>query len=217
MTKLHIFDMDGTLMAGSACLELSRAAGHLEPVLEMEEAWGRGELEHIEFYEALLPLWSTLEDQDVDDVFAASPWVDGIEDVLSDIAARGEFSAVISMSPQFFVERLLACGAGSAHGASVVIGTRPKSDVVLYPEDKVRITAELSLEYGLSDDDCIAYGDSASDIPLFKHLPYSIAVNASSPLRDLASVAYDGRDLREAYAIGRSLLDARPRDRVFRA
>ena len=27
MSKLHIFDMDGTLLKGSACLELSRYSG----------------------------------------------------------------------------------------------------------------------------------------------------------------------------------------------
>ncbi len=206
MSKLHVFDMDGTLMSGSACLELSRRAGQLEPVLGMEEAWSRGQLGHLEFYEALIPLWRHLDEDAVTEAFTGSPWLDSVDQVFADIAMRGEYSAVISMSPQFFVDLLIEWGANTAHGAAVVIGSRPNSGVVLYPEDKVRITQDLLAEYGLGSGDCVAYGDASSDIPLFEHLPHSVAVNASPFLREMASAAYEGNDLSEAYALGRSLL-----------
>jgi phosphoserine phosphatase len=206
MTKLHIFDMDGTLLSGSACLDLSRHLGKLEAVNEMEEAWSRGELGHVEFYERLLPLWEGLSDEDVDEVFAAAQWVDGISEVWADIAARGELSAVISLSPDFFVRRLLRWGLGSVHAAGVEAGVRPDPALVVTPESKVEIAEALMGEHRLGETDCVAYGDSSSDIPLFRRLPLTVSVNGTESLRRVAAVAYQGSDLREAYAAGRSLL-----------
>jgi phosphoserine phosphatase len=206
MSKLHIFDMDGTLLRGSACLELSRHMGQLGPVTEMEERWGRGEVGHVAFYELLLPLWRGLSVADIDEVFAATPWLDGIEDVWADIAARGEHSAVITLSPQFFAERLLRWGVSSAHGAEVEADVQPDPQLVLTPESKVAVAEELLERYALADEDCVAYGDSSSDVPLFGRLPNTVAVNGSDMVREVAAITYEGSDLREAYAAGRTLL-----------
>jgi phosphoserine phosphatase len=210
MSKLHIFDMDGTLLRGSACLELSRHMGQLAAVNDIEERWGRGEVGHVEFYELCLPLWEGLCDADVDKVFAETDWLDGIATVWTDIARRGEYSAVISLSPQFFADRLLAWGVGSAHGAAVEAGVVPDPERVLTPEAKVTVALDLLERYGLTEADCVAYGDSASDLPLFERLPNTVAINGTPSLRRAASIAYEGSDLREAYAAARSLLSSAP-------
>ncbi len=207
MTKLHVFDMDGTLLRGSACLEVSRHLGHLDAVHAAEDAWGRGEVGHVEFYELLLELWQGLTDADIDEVFGVTAWLEGIREVWADIAERGEHSAVISLSPQFFVDRLLPWGAGSVHGADVHPATPLDATLVLSPECKVRIVGELLERYGLTEDSCVAYGDSSSDVPLFQHLHNTVAVNGSDAVRAVAAAQYDGSDLREAYALGRALLD----------
>jgi phosphoserine phosphatase len=207
MSKLHIFDMDGTLLTGSACLEVSRHMGQLEAVNVIEEAWGRGEVGHVEFYELCLPLWKGLTAEDIDEVFRVTPWLDGIEEVWADIARRGEHSAVISLSPQFFVDRLVHWGVKSAHGARVEADVVLDPTLVLTPEAKVGIATELLDRYGLTEDDCVAYGDSSSDVPLFNRLRNSVAVNGTESIKSVAAARYDGADLREAYALGRALLD----------
>jgi phosphoserine phosphatase len=206
MSKLHIFDMDGTLLRGSACLELSRHMGQLGPVTAIEQRWVRGEVGHVAFYELCLPLWRGLSVADIDEVFAATAWLDGIEDVWADIAGRGEHSAVITLSPQFFAERLLRWGVSSAHGAAVEAGVQPDPQLVLTPESKVAVAEELLERYGLADEDCVAYGDSSSDVPLFGRLPNTVAVNGSDKVREVAAITYEGSDLRDAYAAGRTLL-----------
>jgi HAD superfamily phosphoserine phosphatase-like hydrolase len=200
--------MDGTLLAGSACLELSRRAGHIDAVEEMEERWGRGELGHVEFYELLLPLWAELGEEDIGEVFRGIAWLDGIEDVWRDIDARGERSAVITMSPQFFAEKLLDLGLHEAHGAEVLAGGEVVPDRVLTPEMKVYIATEVLERLGLGSDDTVAYGDSASDLPLFEVLDHTVSVNGSGALAEHAAASYRGNDLRDAYAIGRGLLEA---------
>lgn len=206
-TKLHIFDMDGTLLAGSACLELSRRAGYIEDVEEMEERWGRGEIGHVEFYELLLPLWAELGEEDVEEVFAGVAWLEGIEEVWRDIDARGERSVVITLSPQFFADKLRGLGLHEAYGAEVLAGGEVVPAQVLTPESKVYIATEVLERLGLGAADTVAYGDSASDVPLFEILENTVAVNGSESLAEHAAVAYRGNDLREAYALGRGLIE----------
>lgn len=211
MTKLHVFDMDGTLLTGSACLEISKHVGHIDTVNDIEERWGRGEVGHVEFYELCIPLWAGLASADVDEVFRATEWIGGIEAVFADIAARGEHSAVVSLSPQFFVERLLAWGATSAHGAMVEAGRPVDPARVLTPDSKVEIVEQLFERYRLDAEDCVAYGDSSSDLPLFARLPNTVSVNGTETLRAVAACQYDGPDLWEAYMLGRAMIDG---DRV---
>lgn len=207
MSRLHIFDMDGTILEGSACVHISDHLGCLNEIRVIEEAWGRGEVGHVEFYELCLPLWSELSADDVTTVFDRSPWRKNVSTVFKDISARGEFSAVITLSPMFFAERLLNWGAGSAHGAEIGPGRVLDPTLVLTPEDKVRIVRQLLEQYGLNDAECVAYGDSASDIPLFEMLPKTVAINGSARLKAIASAHYDGDDIWQAYQLGRGLAD----------
>jgi phosphoserine phosphatase len=207
MSKLHIFDMDGTLLTGSACLELSRHLGQIDAVNEIEDKWSLGQVGHVEFYDLCLPLWQGLTEADIEEVFRITPWIDGVAAVWRDIAERGEHSAVITLSPQFFADRLLDWGVGSTHGAVVEAGVVPDPELVLTPDSKPGIAMELLERYGLDEDDCVAYGDSSSDVPLFQMLRNTVAVNGTESVKEVAAVVYDGSDLRDAYAAGRSLLE----------
>ncbi len=204
--KLHVFDMDGTLLNGSACLELCRHVGRLDEVLEAEEAWGRGEVGHVQFYELLLGLWEDLDDADVASVVEASPWLQGIREVCADIRSRGELSCVISMSPQFFVDYLLAWGFDRTYGARVHPAVPLRPEDVLLPEGKVEVVERLLSELGIDYTDVVGYGDSASDIPLFGRLAHSVAVNGTYRLLEVAEASYEGDDIWDAYQIGRRLL-----------
>ena len=208
MSKLHLFDMDGTLLSGSACLDISRHLGQTAAVDDIEARWAVGGVGHVEFYELCLPLWVGLTDHDVDSVFQHSGWMDGVREVWEDIARRGEHSAVITLSPQFFADRLLDWGVGSAHGARVHAGVAPDPALVMTPEMKVTVAEALMDRYGLAGEDCVAYGDSASDVPLFERLALTVSVNGSASLREIAARRYEGPDLRGAYGLGRELLDA---------
>ncbi len=205
MPKLHVFDMDGTLLDGSACVHISQHMGVIERVNVIEEAWGRGEVGHVEFYELCLPLWTGLDEAGIEEVFQNAPWLDHIPDVFADIAARGEYSAVITLSPMFFAERLRRWGITTAHGAVVLSGSQPDPTQVLTPSSKVEITRTLAAGYGLGLPDCICYGDSASDIPLFRTLKNSVSINASPQVEELAAANYRGRNLWDAYMLGRDL------------
>lgn len=209
MGTLHLFDMDGTLLYGSAAaVEISRQLGLDREIAELERRFSAAELTPVQFAQLACDLWAAeLTELQVAAAFEAAPWLAGIREVWADIRARGERCAVISLSPGFFVERLLDWGADTAHGSrwpAVPIRRPVNPDGILSSAAKVRIADELCVRYGLTRDDCVAYGDSMSDTALFAAVPRSVAVNADHHVSDLASFAYTGRDLREAYALVRT-------------
>lgn len=209
MTCLHVFDMDGTLLVGSACLEISRAVGFYKENVAIQDAWTNGKLSDSGYWENCLPLWDGLSDEQIDKAFADTQWLDGVESVFRDIKARDEHSIAISQSPRFFVERLTAWGLGTAFGAEVTPGNLAGAEQMVSSEDKLKITSQRLRDLGLSDDDCVVYGDSGSDLALFDHMNHTVAVNAEDRIRQLARATYDGQDLWAAYTAGRNLLDSR--------
>jgi len=206
MTKLHIFDMDGTLLRSTASVEISKSIGAYAAAMAVEEGWRAGQISDVEFWERCLPLWEKLDDRQIDAAFSVAPWMEGVAEVFADIAMRGEHSVVITQSPQFFVDRLLGWGAEKTYGTQVAPGFAVTEEQLISAEDKVRIVVDLLSQYGLDETSCVAYGDSTSDVPLFEWLPHTVAVNAGDHIRRLARTAYEGTDLRVAYRVGRGLL-----------
>jgi len=208
MSVLHVFDMDGTLLVGSACLEISRAYGVYAETLEIEETWARGEIADHMFWERCLPLWAGLGDEDIERAFAGAQWLERVRDVFSDIRERGEFSVVITQSPQFFVDRLQRWGATHAHGALVKPGDAAGAGRMVTRDDKLAVARGLLTRYGLEESACVVFGDSSSDLTLFEQLANTVGVNPREHIRRLARVTYEGNDLWEAYGAGRALLAA---------
>ncbi|QIS08728.1 HAD family hydrolase [Nocardia arthritidis] len=203
MTRLHIFDMDGTLLRGTtASLEISRGLGCLAELLELEARFAAGALDTRGFAAELHCVWADLTPTVVAAAFDAAPWIGGLAEVLADIRARGEHSMVITMSPDFFAGRLGALGVDrivASRFPPLPFRIAPDPEHILTPAHKVIAAEKACAELGLGRERCIAYGDSDSDIPLFRHLRRTVAVNATAKLRELALLHYDGDDLREPY------------------
>ncbi|MEU2389232.1 HAD-IB family phosphatase [Streptomyces sp. NPDC007369] len=205
MTLLHLFDLDGTLMYGSAApVELSRQLGLGAEIAELERAFGGREIGPEEFSVAAHALWAELTPAHVRAAFDGAPWLAGIREVWQEIRERGDYCAVISLSPSFFVELLLEWGAHAAHGSVFpeVPFTRPVDVTgILTPKDKVTVADRLCSRFGVGRADCVAYGDSATDAVLFDAVPVSVAVNARPALAARATHVYAGQDLRDAYQL----------------
>ncbi|WP_405711183.1 HAD-IB family phosphatase [Streptomyces xanthophaeus] len=205
MTLLHLFDLDGTLMYGSAApVELSRQLGLSTEIADLERAFSAREIGPHQFSVAVHALWADLTPDHVRAAFEGSPWLAGIRDVWQEIRERGDYCAVISLSPSFFVELLLEWGAHAAHGSvfPAVPFTRPvEAAGILTPAAKVTVADRLCEQFGVTRSDCVAYGDSVTDMVLFEAVPVSVAVNARPLLTERATHVYEGRDLREAYQL----------------
>lgn len=205
MTLLHLFDLDGTLMYGSAApVEISRQLGLSAEIAELERSFGAREIGPHEFSVAAHALWAGLTPAQVRAAFDGAPWLAGIREVWREIRERGDYCAVISLSPSFFVELLLEWGAHAAHGSvfpEVPFTLPVDATGILTPEGKVTVADRLCAQFGVSRADCVAYGDSSTDVVLFEAVSVSVAVNARPWLAERATHVYEGRDLREAYQL----------------
>ncbi|MFG2868078.1 HAD family hydrolase [Streptomyces sp. NPDC048338] len=209
--RLHLFDLDGTLIRGSAAaVEISRQLGVSEEIAALERDFLLRGLSPDEFAVQAHALWSALTAEQVTAAFEGAPWLSGIREVWADIRSRGGRCAVISLSPDFFVERLLDWGVDSVHGSRwpAVPFTQPiHRPGILNAAAKVTIARRLCVEYGVTFESCVAYGDSMSDAELFAAVPLTVAVNADHHLAGLSRHSYVGSDLREAYALVRESAD----------
>ena len=203
---LHVFDMDGTLLRSTATIELARHLGHLEGGQEIEERWFQGTISDTEFWLRLLEMCKGASAADIDEAFHNAPWMAGIEETFADIRSRGEAVIVISQSPAFFVRGLERWGAHETYGSAVELGLPLSESATLLAEAKVAITESALAVRNLSVQQCVAYGDSSSDLGLFATLPHTVAVNPTPELDALAATRYVGTDIWEAYSLGRQLI-----------
>ncbi|MCX4973068.1 MULTISPECIES: HAD family phosphatase [unclassified Streptomyces] len=207
MARLHLFDLDGTLLYGSSApVEISRQLGLEAETVALDQEISAGRIGPPEYAARVHALWTELTDVHVTAAFESAPWLSGIEDVWAEIRGDGDYCAVISLSPSFFVERLTAWGAHAAYGSRFpdVPFTKPVDPAgILSAAAKVQIADRLCEEFGVSRADCVAYGDSLSDRDLFGAVPVSVAVNADLHLTGLATHSYVGLDLWDAYELVR--------------
>ncbi|WP_046494292.1 HAD family hydrolase [Streptomyces odonnellii] len=203
--RLHLFDLDGTLIRGSAAaVEISRQLGLSTEIAALEADFLSRGMAPDEFAVRARELWADLTVAQVSAAFEGAPWLAGIREVWADIRSQGDYCAVISLSPDFFVTRLLDWGAHAAHGSRwpLVPFTEPVDRAgILSPAAKVKVANRLCAEFGVRLDDCVAYGDSMSDAEIFAVVPRAVAVNADHHLSGLATHTYSGGDLREAYQL----------------
>lgn len=215
MTTLHVFDMDGTLLRGTtASIEIARALNRLPDLLELERSFAEGALTTYEFAVAAYELYRELTESAVAEIFAASPWMTNITEVMADIRQRGEFSLVITMSPAFFADLLTTMGVAEVRASRfppLPMRQPPDPASILTPASKITIVDETLAKYGIPSWRCVVYGDSASDLPLFGQVRRGVAVNAIPELRGVAAASFDGLDLWGAYQAGRDLLGAASR------
>lgn len=212
MTALHVFDLDGTLLRGTtASLQLAAHLGVRDALVEVEEEFAAGRIDTPGFARRSAALWSALLPAAVAEVFADGPWLTGIREVMSDIAERAERAIVITMSPDFYARHLVEFGVHEVFASRfppLPVDLAPDPGGILSPEDKPRIVEEVRTRERIGADRCLAYGDSGSDIPLFRSLGRTVAVNATPALQELAAVRWRGTDLCEAYRHARrSLLE----------
>ncbi|MGQ4515016.1 HAD-IB family phosphatase [Streptomyces sp. DW26H14] len=205
--RLHLFDVDGTLIRGSAAaVEISRQLGLAAEIAELERRFVTLGLSPADFAVRARELWAQLTWEQVTAAFEQAPWMDGIPEVWADIRARGDYCAVISLGPSFFVERLLDWGAHATH-ASVWPAPPFTEPIVrsgiLSPLAKVHTAERLCAELGLDLKQCVAYGDSMSDAELFRVVGSAVAVNGDHHVANIATHVYNGGDLRGAYALVR--------------
>ncbi len=206
MSRLFIFDMDGTLLPGTtASLEVARATSTNSELKRLEELFIKGEIDTKGFATEALGLWGQLDRGLIQSIFQACPKLKNIRETIAAICnQQGHQSILITMSSSFFAnefnefgfDQVFSSHYPSSHGEKLDL------DKVLTPKDKPEIAQGFCREKGLDFTKSVAFGDSISDHFLFDLLSETVAVNASDELKSRSKYQYDGDCLREAVQLG---------------
>jgi phosphoserine phosphatase len=128
------------------------------------------------------------------------PCIKGIAPTLAALRERGIESILGTVTWSFAAEEFRR-----RHGFAAVSGTEVELDAAGAPTGGVRrhfdewdkrdFVASYCAEKGIALAECVAVGDSRSDVPLFEAVGFSIALNATPQAREAASASLDTENL----------------------
>jgi len=203
------FDLDGTLIPGSANIPLAKAAFRAGLVSKRELALdlarnvsfmlrGASDDSSAKVRDRILrgvkghPASDveSLADGFLDDLVATiTPTMRAI---LDEHRAAGHDLVLVSASPTEIVQRF-AVAAGMDYGRGTTAGRDAEgrydgtlSGPFCYKEGKAEVLADLATDHGYDLAECFAYSDSISDAPMFRTVGHPVAVNPDHELRHAA-------------------------------
>ncbi len=196
--RLVVADLDGTLVTGTTALNhLGAWIG--QPIVEgLEDELTRGEVSDREVAEGHAPFYRGVALADAVHVMSRIPSIDDIGPGVAMLRQRSVEAFIATVSWSFAAQALAdlwgfsqVCGADlELDGASGLFTGRVARH--FEPEDKVAYVAEHCRGAGIGMDQVVAIGDGRSDLPLFRAVGFSVALNASSEARAAASVTVEG-------------------------
>jgi phosphoserine phosphatase len=199
--RLACFDLDGTLVRDtSVSRHLADRFGRGAAMDGLERRYAAGEIPNAVVAEEQargfrgVPLPRVVEE--LEDIAC----IGGIDATLATLRDRGIESLLATVTWTFAAEEF-----GRRHGFAAVSGTEIELDPDGVPTGGVKRhfdewdKLEFVVSYCEANDidlaECVAVGDSRSDVPLFGAVGLSIALNATADAREAASVAIDTEDL----------------------
>lgn len=157
-----------TRRRASLIARISNTTSHLEL---LEARFRSAEIDTKEFAKAIHALWGNLAPKLIRQAFVECPKLQNIKAVTADIQSRGDYSCLMTMSPHFFAEHFydygfqyIVASRFPANGEELEVGR------IMTPMQKVTVCQELCTAKGMLITDAVAFGDSASDEPLFRAL-----------------------------------------------
>jgi phosphoserine phosphatase len=198
--KTVCFDLDGTLLPNnSVSLWLAQRMGHGPEMQRLEDRFLSGEISNLVIADATALWFRGRHTGEIWDLLAMARWIDGVQPTIAALRARGLSVILGTITWRIAGEFLRA-----RHGFDDVSGTEMeiRDDVLTgrvtryFDEfDKRRFVENFCRAQGVSLEECVAIGDSRSDIPLFREVGLAIAFNGTPAARAAAHVSVDGPDL----------------------
>ncbi len=200
--RVVIFDIDGTLLPDTTvCHFMAEGMGHLELIVEMEAAWHAYEIDNRTFSSRDAVNYRGVAVAEVEARLAGLPLIAGLDEVCRRLTAAGVLVKLASCSWSFagrYLQHRFAlhdhCGTEMAEADGIFLGRVAR---LCSERDKAAHAVAFAHRHGIDIGDCIAVGDSRSDLPLFKVAGRAIALNARSDARAATDGHLDTDDLRD--------------------
>lgn len=198
--RLVCFDLDGTLVRGtSVSLHLAARLDRLRAVEQLEAAYQRSEVTAAELADATAGWYRGLSRRDVWTALAQIPTIGGIDQALDMLRRRRVRLLLATCTWRFAAEYFqVRYGFDAVCGTKMEERERTLSGVVSEYMDgptKAGFLVEFCAREGISLEDCVAIGNSRSDVPMFTVAGRSIALNATPEARRAARMSIETEDL----------------------
>ncbi len=201
-----VFDLDGTLLLGTTVSRLLAGwLGRTSEITELERAFRAHEISNSVVADTSAGWLTGQSVAEAWRVLMDGPWIEGMAETFQElIAAR--VSLLLGTITWSFAGEMLR----RRHGFAAASGTEMQADdgilsgaVSRYfdEHDKVRFVEDWCAQHGYSMNQVAAIGDSRSDVPLFRRVGMSIALNATPDARAVATHVIDTEDLRNVLAL----------------
>jgi phosphoserine phosphatase len=198
--RLACFDLDGTLVRGTTVSQhLADQLGQGERMAELEQRYASGRISNAVVAEEQARSYRGIPLAKVISKLSDIPCIAGVDTVLRALRDRQVESLLCTVTWSFAAEEFRR-----RHGFAAVSGTEaevkdgvPTGAVERHFDewDKLAFVTSYCEANEVDLSECIAVGDSRSDIPLFRAVGFSIAINATSQAREAASIALDTETL----------------------
>lgn len=201
--KLVCYDMDGTLITNTNSVRfLCNIANKIEEVIALEIKEEQNMLNWIEadYYKAKLlkGVNSALINNEFDNYIKL---IDGIENVINSLNEKGIHSILVTAGPIQVAEVLgKRFNFDAIYGSDYEILDNHFTGEILHhlrDEDKLKCLEHYCGKNNIALKECVAVGDSSSDIKVFEKCEKSIALNYSDTLLDIADIYINSNDLND--------------------
>jgi phosphoserine phosphatase len=198
--RLACFDLDGTLVRGTSVSQhLADRFGQSGRMADLERRYAGGEISNATVAESQAQGYRGVPLRDVVAELSDIPCIEDIDATLAELRRREIGALLCTVTWSFAAEefrRRHEFAAASGTEIEVKEGVMTGAVERHFDEwDKLAFVRFYCEANGIALSECIAVGDSRSDIPLFQAVGFSVALNATPEARAEASTALDSDTL----------------------
>ncbi len=197
---LVLLDVDSTLIENEVIELLAHHAGSLADVETITFRAMNGELDFEESLRARVATLAGLPDSVFDEVRSAITVTSGVTELIAGVRAAGGRTCVVSGGFHEVLDPLaevLGLDRWRANRLEVVDGvlTGGLAGRIIDAQAKADTLIEWAAEFDIPVARTVAVGDGANDLPMMAIAGLAVGFDAKAPVRDLAGVLIDARDL----------------------
>jgi phosphoserine phosphatase len=204
--RLIVFDMASTLIDAETIDELAKAAGVGDKVAEITRSAMYGEMDYGEALRRRAALLKNLSVKKAIEATDKMPYNPGARELVDRVKSLGYKTAMISGGFTLSANRIgQELGMDYIYSNELVVKKGVLTGEVGGPlteqGSKKQVLIRIAEHEGVNPEKCIAIGDGANDIQLFKKAGYRIAFNSKPVLQQYADVIVEGNDLRKVIPV----------------
>ncbi|MCP4334862.1 MAG: HAD-IB family phosphatase [Gammaproteobacteria bacterium] len=199
--KVACFDLDGTLVRGTSTGQhLAEKIGHAKKMVEIETLYRKGIVSNADVAALDGRYYKGYTVSDIHFFLEDAPTIGHIAETVDYLSSKGIPSLVCTLAwefvAEFFAKRYGFVGwSGPAliSDQNGVFTGKVKSD--FHETDKPPFVSDFCSRSNIKMDEVFHVGDSRSDIPLFKVVGFSVALNGDELAKSTASASIESDSL----------------------